>query len=107
MNETQLIKMSRLELPRYSYDHHIVTAPFVGALSRLGVDFRVPVKESQPISALEAQREAGKAIYGKGYIVSEQVFAEREKAERWELSDKERAIVDKLTAQGGRPIPAA
>ena len=120
-NDENLREMHK-ELPRYSYDHHIVTAPFVGALSRLGVDFRVPVKESQPISALEAQREAGKAIYGKGYIVSEQVFAEREKAERekaerekaerekaerWELSDKERAIVDKLTAQGGRPIPAA
>ena len=115
------LKELHKELPKYSYDHHIVTSSFVGQLSRLGIAFQVSVKESEPISQLECQKESGKAIYGKGYIVSEQVFAEREKAERekaerekaerekaerWELSDKERAIVEKLTIQGGRPIPA-
>ena len=105
------------ELPKYSYDHHIITATFIGQLSRLGIDLSVPVAESEPIMQLESQKESGKAIYGKGYIVSEQVFAEREKAERekaerekaerekrWELSDKERAIVEKLTARAKRPI---
>lgn len=96
----------RKELPKYAYDHHIITSTWVGALSRLGIDFRVPVAESEPISALAAQKEAGKSIYGKGYIVSDRVFAERERAERemrerverWELSDKERAIIARLNS---------
>ena len=108
-NDLNLREM-RKELPKYSYDHHIITAPFVGALSRLGIAFSVPVAESEPISQLEAQKESGKAIYGKGYIVSDRVFAEREKAERekaerekaerWELSPKEMAIVKRLNNHG-------
>ena len=104
-NDENLREM-RKELPKYSYDHHIITAPFIGALSRLGIEFSVPVSESEPISQLEVQKASGKAIYGKGYIVSDRVFAEREKAERekaerekaerWELSEKELAIVARL-----------
>ena len=96
------LKSLRKELPKYSYDHHIITSSFVGALSRLGIDFSVPVAESESISQLDSQKESGKAIYGKGYIVSERVFAEREKAERekaerWELSPREKEIVERLT----------
>ena len=119
------LKGLRKELPKYSYDHHIITAPFVGALSRLGIAFQVPVVECEPISQLESQKASGKAIYGKGYIVSDRVFAEREKAERekaerekaerekaerekaerekaerWELSPKEMAIVKRLNNYG-------
>ena len=95
------LKEIRKQLPKYAYDHHIITAPFVAALSRLGIEFAVPVAESQPISQLDSQKDSGKAIYGKGYIVSDRVFAEREKAERekaerWELSEREREIVAML-----------
>jgi hypothetical protein len=105
----------RKSLPKYSYPPHIITSAWVGALSRLGIEFSVPVAESEGISGLDAQKEAGKAIFGKGYIVSDAVKAEREKAERekaerekaerekaerWELSDRERAIVMRLNEQG-------
>ena len=93
-------------LPKYSYPPHIITAAWVGVLSRLGIEFSVPVEESEGISGLDAQKAAGKAIYGKGYIVSDAVKAEREKAERekaerekverWELSDRELAIIQRL-----------
>ena len=114
----------RKKLPKYSYDHHIITSTFVAALSRLGIEFSVPVLESEIINCLEVQKELGKAIYGKGYIVSDRVFAEREKAERekaerekaerekaerekaerekaerWELSEKELAIVQRLNTK--------
>ena len=110
-NDENLRELHR-ELPKYSYDHHIITAPFVGALSRLGIEFSVPVAESESISQLDAQKECGKAIYGKGYIVSDRVFAEREKAERekaerWTLSEKERAIVARLNRNiphEGKPV---
>ena len=99
------LKELHKELPKYSYDRHIITASFIGQLSRLGIEFSVPVSESERISGLDSQKEKGRAIYGKGYIVSEQVYAEREKAERekaerWELSAREMEIVKRLTEAG-------
>ena len=104
----------RKSFPKYQYPAHIITAPWVGALSRLGIEFSVPVAESEGISGLDSQKAAGKAIYGKGYIVSDAVKDQRERAEReklereqaerdkeenferWELSDRERAIIQRL-----------
>ena len=71
-------------------------SPWVGRLSALGIDFSVPVAESEGISCLDSQKASGKAIYGKGYIVSDAVTAEREKAERWTLSERELAIIERL-----------
>ena len=86
----------------------------MGALSRLGIEFSVPVAESEGISGLDSQKASGKAIYGKGYIVSDRVKAEREKAERekaerekaerekaerWELSERELQIIERLNKQ--------
>ena len=76
----------------------------MGILSRLGIEFSVPVAESEGISGLDSQKASGKAIYGKGYIVSDRVKAEREKAERekaerWELSERELQIIERLNKQ--------
>lgn len=96
----------RKQFPKYVYPPHIITAPWVGRLSALGIDFSVPVDESEGISVLDSQRPHGKAIFGKGYIVSDAIAAEREAAElrkkeiemadRWILSDRERAIIERL-----------
>ena len=114
-NEENLREQHR-ELPRYSYPPYVITSAGVQQYSKYGVDFRVSVEESLPISALDAQKEYGKAIYGKGYLISERAAAERTKAdqekeeraaaerandgkaipERWELSEREREIVKNL-----------
>ena len=116
-------------LPVYEYPPHIITSSWVGILSRLGIEFSVPVAESEGISGLDSQKASGRAIYGKGYIVSDAVKAEREraeaeraprekaakarqaeaawerecakleKAERWTLSDREIAIIHRLNQQ--------
>ena len=110
----EYVKTLRKSLPKYSYPPHIITSAWVGALSRLGIEFSVPVDESETISGLDSQKAAGKAIFGKGYIVSDAVKAEREKAERekaerekaerekdgtpsvWTLSDRELQIIQRL-----------
>ena len=97
----EFTKTLRKSLPKYSYPPHIITAPWVGVLSRLGIEFSVPVAESEGISGLDSQKPSGKEIFGKGYIVSDAVKAEREKAERWELSARELAIIDKLNMKKG------
>ena len=100
----EFTKTLKKQLPKYSYPPHIITSSWVGILSRLGIEFSVPVAESEGISGLDSQKAAGKAIYGKGYIVSDRVKAEREKAERekaerWELSERELQIIERLNRQ--------
>ena len=77
------------ELPKYSYPDEVITAAMVARWSKYGIDFRLPVSESVQIDALDAQKEAGKAIYGKGYLLSERAAAERAAAQRWPLSERE------------------
>ena len=97
----EFTKTLKKQLPKYSYPPQIITSTWVGRLSALGIEFSVPVAESEGISGLDSQKAAGKAIFGKGYIVSDAVTAEREKAERekaerWTLSERELAIIERL-----------
>jgi hypothetical protein len=99
---TENLKQIRKELPKYTYPDHIVTSTFVGRMSKYGIGFSVSVDESEPISELDHQKKEGKAIYGKGYIISEKAAAEKAAAEkaaatRWQLSDKEWEIIKKLS----------
>ena len=111
----EFTKTLKKQLPKYSYPPSIITSSWVGILSRMGIEFSVPVAESESISGLDSQKASGKTIYGKGYIVSDRVKAEREKAERekaerekaehwerWELSERELAIIERLN-KAARP----
>ena len=94
------LKQLRKELPKYTYPDNVVTSAFVARLAKYGVDFAVSVKESCGISSLDSQKESGKAIYGKGYLISEKAAAEKAAATRWALSDREKAIIAKLSSNG-------
>ena len=90
------------ELPKYSYPDYVVTAAFVARLSKYGIPFEVSVGQSCAISSLDSQKDTKKGIYGQGYLVSEKAAAEKAAAEkatatRWTLSDRERAIIAKLS----------
>lgn len=61
------------DIPRYSYPNEVITAALVAKYSKHGLDFRVPVAESEPIDELDAQKEVGKSIYGKGYLISQRL----------------------------------
>ena len=99
------LKEQRRELPKYAYPDNVVTSAFVARLSRYGIDFSVSRAESVSIDALDAQKEQGRAIYGKGYLVSERAAAERAAAARaaairFALSPREREIVSQLGKVG-------
>ena len=98
------------ELPKYSYPDYVVTAAFVARLSKYGIPFEVSVDQSCAISSLDSQKDSKKVIYGTGYLVSEKAAAEKAAAEKaaaekaaatqwtqWTLSDRERAIIEKLS----------
>lgn len=93
-------------LPKYDYPDHVVTAALMQRYSKHGIDFKVRRKDCMQISALDAQKEKGKTIFGSGLLLSdsaaaeraaaERAIAERAAAHRWELSDREREIIAKL-----------
>ena len=93
-------------LPVYEYPPEVLTTSMLGYLSVHGVEFTVMRDEvcPVPLSALAAQKAVGKAIFGKGWLISERKAAERKAAERkaaekgivWELSDVEREAVRRI-----------
>ena len=90
---------SKKSLPRYEYPDNIITAAMVQRWCKYGVEYRLSVADSRPISALDAQRSRGLSIFGNGYILSSRAAAERAAAERWKLSARERELVRIIDAQ--------
>ena len=102
-NRANLAETKR-EIPTYSYPDHVVTSSMLSKYAKYGIELTIPRKGSQPIDALDAQTEAGKAIYGKGLLLSEKAAAEKAAAEKaaatkWALSERERALVQKLSIE--------
>ena len=97
----------RKELPKYSYPDEVITATKVQYLSRYGQSLTIYPDECERITELDAQKESGKALYGGGFLISEKAAAEKAAAEkaaaekaaatRWPLSERERAIVKRLS----------
>ena len=110
-----------VSLLRYEYPPEVLTSSMLGYLSTHGVEFKVMRDEVSPVplSALAAQKAVGKAIFGKGWLISEKKAAEKKAAEKkaaekkaaekkaaekkvaekvivWELSDVERKAVRRI-----------
>ena len=84
------------QLPKYHYPDEVVTAAMMGRWSRYGVEQSFKTSECVRIDALDEQKKAGKAIFGKGLLLSHKAAAERAAAERWILSEREKEIVNGL-----------
>ena len=112
-NDKNLREM-HAELPQYAYPDHVLTAALVQKFSKYGVDYRLYKEDCTRISALDEQKEEGKAIFGSGFLLSEKASAEKAAAEKaaaekaaaekenrrvWKLSEREMDIVRKLGAE--------
>ena len=101
----------RKSVPKYVYPDHIVTAAIAQRWCHYGVEYRLQAQDCVAVGALDAQRRAGKSIFGYGYLLSERAAAERAAveraaveraaveraaAERWQLSEREKRIVANL-----------
>ena len=102
------------EIPKYAYPDHVVTAAMLSKYSKYDVAYGVKFSQYQFIGELDAQKEAGKAIYAGGLLVCDSAAAEKAAAEKaaaekaaaekaaatqWKLSDRELAIVAELNAK--------
>lgn len=96
------------ERPKYAYPPNVCSAALLGKIAERGIDLRIRAEDAHFIRALDAQRAAGKAIFGGGFLLSDRAAAERAAAERaaevgafeWKLSDCERAIIDEMNRRG-------
>ena len=96
-------KAATKELPKYNYPDEVLTAAAAYRLCKYGVAFTVRRGECLRIGAMDAQRPAGKSIFGSGYLLSthaaaeraaaERAAAERAAAENWTLSMREREMI--------------
>lgn len=96
-----------VSLPRYEYPPEVLTSSMLGYLSTHGVEFKVMRDEVSPVPllALASQKAVGKAIFGKGWLISEKKAAEKKAAEKkvaenvivWELNDAEREAVRRIS----------
>ena len=87
------------DLPKYEYPDNIVTAAMLQKYSKYGIDYRIDRRDCEQIAKMDAQRPAGKAIFGGGLLLSDKKAAERAAAERaaahvWELSTREREAIE-------------
>ena len=93
-------------LPKYEYPDELITGAKLGWLGKYGQHFVVARANSTLVRALDAMKETGQGIYGNGLLMSSSLAAERAAAERaaatkWELSDREKAIVARLEGNNG------
>lgn len=92
-------------VPRYEYPDHVITAALAQRFGQYGVEFSVHRSDAVKIRTMDAQRAAGKSIFGYGWLLSDRAAAERAAADRaaaeraarksatvWKLSDREKAI---------------
>ena len=99
------------ELPKYEYPRNVLTAAMLQKYSKYGVDYKVHRGECEIIRALDAQRNAGKTVFGGGLLLCSRAAAERAAAERaaakraaanvWKLSPRELAVIEYIDKRCG------
>lgn len=92
-------------LPKYDYPMNVITAAMMQRYAHYGVNLSIRRDDCTFVTALDAQRQVGKAIFGGGLLLSERAAAERAAAERaaahiWELSAREVGIIKELKKDG-------
>ena len=93
-------------LPKYEYHDHVLTAARIQRIAKYGQSLRIRAEDCAFISTLDSQRDAGKKVFGGGFLLSEKAAAEKAAAEKaaaekagakiWELSEREKEIIRRL-----------
>lgn len=85
-------KNTKVNIPKYEFPDHVITAAILQRWCKYGISYRLDKQDCIRISALDSMKEAGKAIYGGGYLLSDD-------AARVRADTEKRAI--EIAARGG------
>lgn len=106
--EAEKKKIRRL---KYSYPPEVLTTTTIQKLAGRGIDLKIKEKDCFFIRALDYQKSMKKNLYGAGFLLSENATAKKQAAEKkaaekkaakknqtieWELSDREKEIIEQL-----------
>ena len=89
------------ELPKYDYPMNVITAAMMQKYARYGVNLKIRAEDCTQVGSLDAQKRAGKTIFGSGLLLCERAAAERAAAERAaaERAAAERAAAERAAAE--------
>ena len=93
-------KLENDEFPTYVYPDCFITAAILGKISKRGLELKFDKSECAFVRNLDCLKDAGKGLYGGGFLLSERAAAERAAAERAaaERAAAERAAAEKAAA---------
>lgn len=95
MKDAQAVTKNKL--PKYSYPSSLVTVSRLAKVAGLGSNYVINRKCTYKVVQLDAQKQARKLIFGYGFLLSKEEEARlKEDVIIWELSDREREIVNNL-----------
>lgn len=85
----------------FVYPDNIVTSAILGKVAKRGIEFKVPKVACEYLRDSDSAKDQGRGLYGGGFIMSDRAAAERAAAERaaatrLNLSDREKAIIERL-----------
>lgn len=97
---------NKANLPKYVYPENVLTVSMVSWMVEKGISFRVGKGQTVHCRGLDSQKKHGKALFGSGFLLSDSAAAEKAAAEKaaaervnvivWELSERERKIIEEL-----------
>ena len=93
--------------PKYRYPTNVISGALMGKIKN--VPFEIPRGTAAYTSQLDSQKQAKKTSFGGGLLISEKAAAEKAAAEKaaekeaivWELSEREKEIIRKLSEKDG------
>jgi hypothetical protein len=111
-----LEEKNKVRLPKYVYPKNVLTVSDVTWIIERGVSVKITKEHLKHYRGLDSQKVHKKAIFGSGFLLSEDARIERDAAEKaaaekaaaekaaaekddviiWELSEKEKQIIKKL-----------
>ena len=90
------LKDVRVQHLRYEFPESVVTAAGLSRLSVHGVELTIDADECFRISELDAMKEAGKAIFGGGYLLSQKASIRNREAIQERLKNTEKKERERL-----------
>lgn len=96
--EKENLKKNKKQLPKYTFPDHVITAATLSKVATRKVPFSLYPDECTFIRKLDSMR---RGLYGSGFLLSDRAAAERAAAERaaafkYELSERELAMVKEM-----------
>ena len=94
-------KKLKKQMPKYSYPPEVLSAAMLNYMSVHGTRFAASLNEMKFVRGLDSQKDKKKEIYGAGFLLSleaaaRKAAAEKAAAEVWELSEREKEIIEGL-----------